>query len=104
MDFVPGVPLSNLKGELKRRGIDIAPGSRAEKIFGRKLLRALSDAFAVMIFEEGFFHADPHPGNVFVMPDLSVSLIDFGQTKQIGYRFRRELAELVVILSECGDT
>ena len=33
-----------------------------------RLLSSLSDAFAVMIFEEGFFHADPHPGNVFVMP------------------------------------
>lgn len=104
MDYVPGVPLSNLKAELKRRGIDIEPGSRAEIAFGRKLLRALSDAFAVMIFDEGFFHADPHPGNVFVMPDLSVALIDFGQSKQIGYRFRRELAEIIVALSDCGDT
>lgn len=31
-----------------------------------------------MIFEHGFFHADPHPGNLFVQPDGSITLIDFG--------------------------
>jgi len=104
MDFVPGVPLSGLKQELKRRGIELKPGSREERLFGRRLLKALSEAFAIMIFEEGFFHADPHPGNVFVMPDLKVALIDFGQTKQLGSKFRKELAEIIVLLSECGDT
>eukprot|EP00930_Biecheleria_cincta_P002129 TRINITY_DN103173_c0_g1_i1.p1 TRINITY_DN103173_c0_g1~~TRINITY_DN103173_c0_g1_i1.p1 ORF type:complete len:474 (+),score=65.82 TRINITY_DN103173_c0_g1_i1:592-2013(+) len=96
MDFVPGVPLSQLRAELQRRKIDIQPGSLAERTFGRGLIKALSEAFAVMIFEEGFFHADPHPGNVFVLPDSSVALIDFGQTKRIGYNFRRQLAELVL--------
>mmetsp|Transcript_126228 Transcript_126228/g.404031 ORF Transcript_126228/g.404031 Transcript_126228/m.404031 type:complete len:634 (+) Transcript_126228:84-1985(+) len=96
MDFVPGVPLSRVRDELQRRGLAIEEGSRAEKLFGRGLLSALTEAFGVMIFEEGFFHADPHPGNVFVLPDSSVALIDFGQTKRIGYKFRRQLAELVV--------
>ncbi|MBP1728292.1 MAG: ubiquinone biosynthesis protein UbiB [Deltaproteobacteria bacterium] len=32
------------------------------------------------IFEEGLFHADPHPGNVFVLPDGRLSLLDFGMT------------------------
>lgn len=31
-----------------------------------------------MIFKHGFFHADPHPGNLFIQPDNSVALIDFG--------------------------
>lgn len=100
MDFVPGVPLSRLRSELQRRGLDVAPGSAAERAYGRRLLSALSDAFAVMIFEEGFFHADPHPGNVFVMPDFSTALIDFGQTKRLGYRFRRQLAEMIVLISD----
>ena len=39
-----------------------------------------------------------------VMPDMTVALIDFGQTKQLGYRFRKELAEIIVLLSECGDS
>jgi len=31
-----------------------------------------------MMFEDGFFHADPHPGNIFVMPDGRIGLMDFG--------------------------
>jgi ubiquinone biosynthesis protein len=31
-----------------------------------------------MIFEDGFFHADPHPGNIFVMPDGRIGLMDYG--------------------------
>jgi len=100
MDFVPGAPLSQLREELERRGIYIEPGSLAEQTFGRELLRSLTDAFAVMIFEEGFFHADPHPGNIFIMPDGSVALIDFGQTKHINFKFRRQIAELMVKISD----
>lgn len=103
MDFVPGVPLSQLRAELQRRNIDIQPGSLAERTFGRGLLKALTQAFAIMIFEEGFFHADPHPGNVFVMPDSTVALIDFGQTKRIGYNFRRQLARLVLEICESDE-
>jgi len=100
MDFIRGAPLSQLKEELKRRGIEIEPGSIEEQLFGKKLLQSLTDAFAVMVFEEGFFHADPHPGNIFIQPDGSVSLIDFGQTKSINYKFRKQCAELMVFISD----
>lgn len=100
MEFVPGAPLSQLQAELKRRGIEIEPGSKIEQAFGRKLLRSLTEAFGVMVFEEGFFHADPHPGNIFIQPDSSVALIDFGQTKRINYKFRRQVAELMVKISD----
>ena len=36
------------------------------------------NAYFKMIFEDGFFHADPHPGNIFVMKDGRIGLIDFG--------------------------
>ncbi|MBL7031929.1 MAG: AarF/ABC1/UbiB kinase family protein [Nitrospira sp.] len=36
------------------------------------------NAYFKMIFEDGFFHADPHPGNLFVMDDGRIGLIDFG--------------------------
>ncbi|CAJ1380609.1 unnamed protein product [Effrenium voratum] len=100
MDFVPGAPLSQLREELQRRGIVIEPGSMAEQVFGRKLLTSLTEAFGVMVFEEGFFHADPHPGNIFIRPDGSIALIDFGQTKQINFKFRKQVAELMVRVSE----
>jgi len=100
MDYIPGAPLSQLREELKRRGIEIEPGSLAEQVFGRKLLSSLTEAFGVMVFEEGFFHADPHPGNIFIRPDGSIALIDFGQTKQINFKFRKQVAELMVKVSQ----
>ncbi len=36
------------------------------------------NAYFKMIFEDGFFHADPHPGNIFVMPDGRLGIMDFG--------------------------
>jgi ubiquinone biosynthesis protein len=36
------------------------------------------DLYFIQIFEHGFFHADPHPGNIFIMPDGRLCFIDFG--------------------------
>ena len=36
-----------------------------------------------MIFEDGFYHADPHPGNILLRPDGKMGLIDFGQCKRL---------------------
>jgi aarF domain-containing kinase len=47
-----------------------------------------------------FFHADPHPGNIFVLEDGQIGLIDFGQVKQISGRSRETLAKVMVALDE----
>jgi ubiquinone biosynthesis protein len=47
------------------------------------------------IFEEGLFHADPHPGNVFVMPDGRLSLLDFGMTGELDGPMRESLTLLL---------
>ncbi len=47
------------------------------------------------IFEEGLFHADPHPGNVFVLPDGRLSLLDFGNTGDIDEPMRASLTLLL---------
>ena len=47
------------------------------------------------IFEEGMFHADPHPGNVFVLPDGRLSLLDFGNTGELDEPMRESLALLL---------
>jgi len=48
------------------------------------------------IFEEGLFHADPHPGNVFVLPDGRLSLLDFGNIGELDEPMR----ELLILLLE----
>ena len=47
------------------------------------------------IFEEGLFHADPHPGNVFVLPDGRLSLLDFGNTGELDEAMRDSLTLLL---------
>lgn len=47
------------------------------------------------IFEEGLFHADPHPGNVFVLPDGRLSLLDFGMTGELDEPMRESLKLLL---------
>jgi ubiquinone biosynthesis protein len=47
--------------------------------FDRKLItRRGADILLTQIFQHGFFHADPHPGNLFVLPNNVICLIDFG--------------------------
>lgn len=47
------------------------------------------------IFEEGLFHADPHPGNVLVLPDGRLSLLDFGMTGELDETMRESLTFLL---------
>lgn len=98
MDYLEGVPLSRAADEMRKRGIE--PGSPESQLFGRKLLQSLTYVFARCILETGFFHADPHPGNIFVMNDGRIGLIDFGQVKQIGGRARETLSKVMVALDE----
>ena len=92
------VPLSRAVDEMARRGIE--PDSAEAQLFGRNLLAALTEGFGRTILETGFFHADPHPGNIFVLDDGRVGLIDFGQVKQIGARQSATLARVMIALSE----
>ena len=50
---------------------------------------------AKMIFEDGFFHADPHPGNFFIEPTGRVGIIDFGMVGTLDDRLREQLGRLL---------
>jgi ubiquinone biosynthesis protein len=60
-----------------------------------KALNTLVTMMLQTIFEEGLFHADPHPGNVFVLPDGRVSLLDFGNTGELDEPMRESLTLLL---------
>ena len=53
-------------------------------------------------FLHGFFHADPHPGNILVMPGNVIGLVDFGMMATLSTRDRERLAKLVYFIAE-GD-
>ena len=57
-------------------------------------------AYLKQIFLDGFFHADPHPGNIFITDDNAVCFIDFGMMGILDDEFRQDLAELMINFSD----
>ena len=51
------------------------------------------------VFEFGFFHADPHPGNFFVQPDGSIALIDFGMVGRLDNRLQEAMLRVGLAVS-----
>ncbi|MFC1813410.1 ABC1 kinase family protein [Thermodesulfobacteriota bacterium] len=64
--------------------------------FDRKAITARgADIVLSQIFDLGFFHADPHPGNIFVLPDNVICLLDFGMTGTVDRQTRENFVDLV---------
>lgn len=73
-----------------------------------KVARVLLDTYMQQIFEDGFFHADPHPGNLFVTPldgtdengdrDWKLTFIDFGMVGRVPENLRVGLREAVIAI------
>ena len=83
-EFVDGIPGSDL-GAVDRAGLD-------RNILARRGTRAVLK----MIFEDGYFHADPHPGNVFYLPGDRIAFIDFGMVGQLSEARREQLSRLLL--------
>ncbi|RXZ43335.1 ubiquinone biosynthesis regulatory protein kinase UbiB [Crenobacter cavernae] len=66
MEWMRGIPVSQIDA-LKNAGIDL-----------KKLSRFGVEIFFTQVFRHGFFHADMHPGNIFVAPDGRYIALDFG--------------------------
>ncbi len=80
--------------------IDGVAGSDRDAVnsggFDKKII-AVRGANAVlkMMFEDRFFHADPHPGNVFYLPENRIVFIDFGMVGQLSRQRRDEMVDLL---------
>ncbi len=86
MEYIDGVKITDTVA-LERMGIaksDVA--------------KILVHCFAEMIVRHGFFHADPHPGNLMVQPGPKLVLLDFGQAKDLGPTFRDTLVRFTKTL------
>ena len=83
-DRVNGIPGSSLAA-IDQAGLD-----------RRLLARRGAHAVLKMIVEDGFFHADPHPGNVFYLPGNRIAFIDFGMVGRLTEERRDELIRLLL--------
>lgn len=61
-----------------------------------QIARNGADALLIMVFKEGFFHADPHAGNLFILPNNRIAIIDFGMVGALRPREMDFLAHLSI--------
>ena len=88
--------------------IDGIPGTDLARVeaagLDKKVLAARgAEAILHMILVDGFFHADPHPGNVFYLPGNRIVMIDFGMVGRLAPRRRREVVDLLAGLAQMEE-
>jgi ubiquinone biosynthesis protein len=83
-DYIDGIPGADV-ARLKETGLD-----------AQLIARRGAQAVLKMIVQDGFFHADPHPGNVFYLPGNRIAFIDFGMVGRLSLRRREELLHLLL--------
>lgn len=67
---------------------------------GRQFAERVLQTVLVPFFRQGIFHGDPHPGNIFLLDDGRLGLVDFGITGRLNEEFRFTVAELMIAISE----
>lgn len=92
LEFVSGTKISEC-AVLKASGMDC-----------RLLVGLLAETYAKMIFVHGFFHCDPHPGNIFAAAGPTIVFVDFGMVQEISDSTRRNLRQYARAVVEYDAT
>lgn len=87
LEFIHGTKISNLEG-IRQAGLEPAV-----------VASSLSDILLHQVFLQGFFHADPHPGNVLVMADGVICFLDYGMVGSLSPAHRDRLMDIVIGVS-----
>ena len=104
MDLLEGVKVSNTT-RLREAGFDL-----------QEVAQRGADMYLKMIFDHGFYHADPHPGNLMILPGNVLGLLDFGMVGRLDDQLRedfegmllaivgRDATQLTTIIARMGQT
>ena len=92
MEFLDGIKITDMAA------IDAAG------IEKQAIARLLGQSYSRQIFAHGFFHADPHPGNLFVRPGPKLIIVDFGLAKQLPAGFVQGFTRLTGALVAANST
>ena len=90
MDYLAGTKVTDLAGPVL---LDIDGEKLADEVFR---------AYLKQILVDGFFHADPHPGNLLLTPDRRIAILDLGMVGRVNERVRDQLVHLLAGISQ-GD-
>lgn len=93
MEFVDGIKISEL-ARLTEAGYDL-----------KAIARNGADAFLKQVLVHGFFHGDPHPGNLFILPGNTICMLDYGMVGRLGENLKFQLVDLLVaVLQRDADS
>lgn len=88
MEYLPGTKITSLSGTVLT---DLDGDALAEQLF---------QAYLKQILVDGFFHADPHPGNLLLTHDRCIGILDLGMTGRVQQRMRDQLVHLLAGIGE----
>ncbi len=88
MEWLDGIPLSAPE-RARAAGIDLATVTRNG-----------AEVYLEMIFQHGVYHADPHPGNLLLMADGGIGLLDFGMVVRVEVGLREDIEDLLLAIVE----
>jgi ubiquinone biosynthesis protein len=88
MEYLEGVKLSHTD-KIQDAGFDL-----------EEVARRGADLYLKMIFNFSFYHADPHPGNLIVMPGNVIGLFDFGMVGRIDEALRDDVEDMLLAISD----
>ncbi|MBE9209660.1 AarF/ABC1/UbiB kinase family protein [Nostoc sp. LEGE 06077] len=91
MEWLDGVPLLSAQLTSEKNGKDIATQRK-------DLTTLLFRAFFQQLYVDGFFHADPHPGNLFYLHDGRVAILDCGMVGRLDPRTQQILTEMLLAI------
>ena len=88
MEWLEGIPISEPE-RARAAGIDLAAVTRHG-----------AEVYLEMIFQHGVYHADPHPGNLLLMADGRIGLLDFGMVVRVEVGLREDIEDLLLAIVE----
>ena len=88
MEWIEGKEIDNLTPE------------ELSNINGPEITNELFRAYLKQIFVDGIFHADPHPGNLFIVDTSKIALLDLGMVGRIPHHVQGKLLDLILAIAE----
>ncbi len=92
MEYVDGIKISDLD-RIEKAGYD-----------KKQITVRGADLYLTQFFEHGFFHGDPHPGNIFILPEHVICLLDFGMVGTVDRRTRELFVDLIDCIIQHEET
>ena len=84
LEFIDGIKVTE-HSALEKAGLD-----------GRLIAKRGANAFLKMVLDHGFFHGDPHPGNVLILPDNVICLLDYGIVGRLDHQLKKYLTDVIL--------